>query len=255
MHPLNNGSQVTGRPARKPKVGTAGYFTEKNDKGEPSYPGHDWFNDVIDEFINALKAYGVEFNATKLDNLQKLFASSENKALEVLTGMTASFHTERPLLGWVDAKGGELSRTTDAKLWAHAQASGLLIEQASKNKEPKKYAMYFGTGNGNTTFTLPNLHLGHFTRGNPSGVAFGSTQGDAIRNITAGAPFVASWEPSDAEGALYWEISRNIAAIIDTNKAARDYLKFDASRVVPTANENRPYTANLCIKIFRGFIS
>ncbi|MBY7931601.1 phage tail protein [Vibrio fluvialis] len=75
MHPLRNGSQVTARPARKPTEGTAGYFSESNDNSQPSYPGQDWFNDVIDEFLNALSAANVTYVPGNLTHLAQLFSS------------------------------------------------------------------------------------------------------------------------------------------------------------------------------------
>lgn len=174
--------------------------------------------------------------------------------LSGLTGLIGEFHTAGQVPGWIDLKGGQLSRITDKLLWDYAVESGMVITQATKDADPMTHAMKFGDGDGATTFTLPNHHLGHFTRGTPSGVNHGETQGDTIRNITAGAPFVASWEDKQADGAFYWEINRTIAAMIDLTKTARDFLKFDASRVVPTSNENRPYTANISIKIHRGWM-
>ncbi|ELI1839044.1 hypothetical protein RQV73_001711 [Vibrio fluvialis] len=72
MHPLRNGSQVTARPARKTTAGTPGYFSESNDNSQPSYPGQDWFNDVIDEFANALAASGLSYVPGDLTHLAKM---------------------------------------------------------------------------------------------------------------------------------------------------------------------------------------
>ncbi|RTZ20412.1 SGNH/GDSL hydrolase family protein, partial [Vibrio penaeicida] len=60
MHPLQNGSQVTERPANKPVSGLPGYFTESGENNVPSYPGADWFNHVIDEFLNVLSLMGIQ---------------------------------------------------------------------------------------------------------------------------------------------------------------------------------------------------
>ncbi|MEZ8932401.1 hypothetical protein AB6E08_23115, partial [Vibrio sp. 10N.247.310.24] len=79
MHPLNNGSQVENVPALKPRVGTAGYFSESNDNGAPSYPGQDWFNAVIREFQTALAASGITFDPDKFDHLQKMLAANGNQ--------------------------------------------------------------------------------------------------------------------------------------------------------------------------------
>ena len=78
MHKLKNGSQVAERPARKETAGTAGYFSESNDAGSPSYPGQDWFNGVIDEFLNALAAAGVAYDSSKLTNLADVMVAFRN---------------------------------------------------------------------------------------------------------------------------------------------------------------------------------
>lgn len=73
MHPLNNGSQVENVPALKPRVGIAGYFSESDDNGAPSYPGQDWFNAVIREFQGVLSTNGVAFDPDKFDHLARAF--------------------------------------------------------------------------------------------------------------------------------------------------------------------------------------
>ncbi|ELJ8738996.1 hypothetical protein RUK91_003092, partial [Vibrio cholerae] len=75
MHKLQNGSQVSERPQRKPLVGLGGYFSESNDQGAPSYPGQDWFNDCTDEFINALDEMGITYDQEQLDHLARAFAA------------------------------------------------------------------------------------------------------------------------------------------------------------------------------------
>ncbi|MCE7641102.1 hypothetical protein [Vibrio fluvialis] len=79
MHPLRNGSQVTARPARKATAGTPGYFSESNDNSQPSYPGQDWFNDVIDEFKNALAAANIAYLPGDLTHLAQLFAKASEQ--------------------------------------------------------------------------------------------------------------------------------------------------------------------------------
>lgn len=75
---LNNGSQVTARPARKPTVGTPGYFAESNETGAPSHPGQDWFNDVIDEITQAVAAAGVAYDPSKITNLKSAVEALRN---------------------------------------------------------------------------------------------------------------------------------------------------------------------------------
>lgn len=76
-------------------------------------------------------------------------------------------------------------------------------------------------------------------RGVDAGREIGSHQGDAIRNITgAGAKIIGS-APGGAFGA-------DAATNVPSGSAAGSLLNFDASRVVPTASENRP--RNLAVK-------
>lgn len=102
--------------------------------------------------------------------------------------------------------------------------------------------------------TLPDMR-GEFIRGldNGRGVDAGrgllSNQGDAIRNITGEfSDFMYQDEQSlsgtlTATGAIYRDLNiRDISATAAASKILPqgDKIKFDASRVVPTANENRP---------------
>ncbi|EOW9271469.1 TPA: hypothetical protein AB5C86_001932 [Vibrio cholerae] len=80
MHKLQNGSQVSVRPARKTQLGSAGYFSESNDSASPSYPGQDFFNDQIDEFENALAGGGIAYDHLRVDHLARLFAQKANAA-------------------------------------------------------------------------------------------------------------------------------------------------------------------------------
>nr|ELY5257080.1 phage tail protein [Vibrio cholerae] len=84
MHKLQNGSQVSVRPPRKPLVGLGGYFSESNDQGAPSYPGQDWFNDCTDEFLNALEAAGIEYDHGRLDNLARAFSAVRSQEWNAL---------------------------------------------------------------------------------------------------------------------------------------------------------------------------
>lgn len=76
MHPLQNGSQTTEAPAKKNPVGTAGFFTESGENGAPSYPGADWFNANIKEFMNALSASGVDFDPDRFDHFAQMLAAN-----------------------------------------------------------------------------------------------------------------------------------------------------------------------------------
>ncbi|MFA0056136.1 hypothetical protein [Vibrio echinoideorum] len=251
MHYLNNGSQVENVPPRKPRVGTAGYFSESNESGSPSYPGQDWFNAVIREFQTALTAKGVAFDPDKFDHLQKLLEASAVNSLQYRVGQKAEIHSAQIPDWLLKADGSIVSRTVDDALWTHAATSGLVIAQATKDANPEQYAMYYGDGDGSTTFSLPNWYLGHFARGNPSGVALGETLGDAIRNITG--YFDGSFNFASSAGPFFLENYSEFS-----QATVPDYgfhsVNFDVSRVVPTASENRPKSGHINICIERGKI-
>lgn len=89
----------------------------------------------------------------------------------------------------------------------------------------------------------PN-YQGLFLRGRGgNAAAVGEIQGDAIRNITGtfGTYYNFTAQIYDLTGSFY-QIgqSSNIMAINDSNRDRMYKLGFDASRVVPTASENRP---------------
>ncbi|GHS88604.1 hypothetical protein AGMMS49957_10400 [Synergistales bacterium] len=85
--------------------------------------------------------------------------------------------------------------------------------------------------------------------------AFGSTQGDAIRNIQGSAKYVVNDHTSGTEsanGALSWGGYTSGTGYYSV-VGFRDnpvVLKFDLNGVVPTADENRPKNIALlpCIK-------
>ena len=120
-------------------------------------------------------------------------------------------------------------------------------QRFDKSRYPK-LALKYPSG------TLPDMR-GEFIRGldNGRGVDAGrgllSNQGDAIRNITGEfSDFMYQDELSlsgtlTATGAIYRDLNiRDISATAVASKILPqgDKIKFDASRVVPTANENRP---------------
>jgi phage-related tail fiber protein len=149
-------------------------------------------------------------------------------------GMVAYFARNTAPSGWLKANGAAVSRTTYAALFAAIGTT-------------------FGPGDGSTTFNLPDLR-GEFLRGwddgrgVDAGRGFGSSQGDAIRNIT-GSLVSALLDSVVGTGAFIAEFSDQSsgAGSGGLNKMTG---VFDASRVVPTANENRPRNVALlaCIK-------
>ena len=107
----------------------------------------------------------------------------------------------------------------------------------------------YGAGDGSSSFNIPDLR-GEFIRGadNGRGVdggrALGSAQGDAIRNIVGGfAGYGDRFLINEFSGAFghIGYASRRISVVGEEyNETSYNGANFDASRVVPTANENRP---------------
>ncbi|WP_420547484.1 phage tail protein [Curvivirga sp.] len=58
--------------------------------------------------------------------------------------------------------GSEIARVDYPALWIHAQSSGMLVEQSSKDADVNLMSK-FGTGNGTSTFTLGDFR-GEFIR-------------------------------------------------------------------------------------------
>nr|WP_239375313.1 phage tail protein [Snodgrassella gandavensis] len=140
--------------------------------------------------------------------------------------------------GWLKANGATVSRTAYAGLFA-------------------VLGTYYGAGDGSTTFNLPDLR-GEFIRsyddrrGVDPGRWLGRRQGDAIRNITGACSGAMGVVIDSFAGAFFDNGARDATAATSTTKVTyNDDFCFDASRVVPTANENRPRNIALlaCIKV------
>lgn len=189
-------------------------------------------------------------HSTFIGALGELTVDTDKKTVVVHDGITAGgFPQALPAgsliyyagsvapAGYLKANGALLSRTTYAALFA---AIGTL----------------FGAGDGSATFNLPDLR-GEFIRGwdNGRGVdagrAFGSAQGDAIRNITgyfSGASACSMFDYADGAFMLTQKFGVGVAG--DGTVVGYNDVSFNASWAVPTANENRPRNVALlpCIK-------
>lgn len=143
------------------------------------------------------------------------------------------YGTEAPP-GTLACDGSEISRTAYKELFA------VLGTKA-------------GAGNGSTTFNLPDFR-GDFIRcvgGNAA--ALGVQQGDAIRNISGDTGGYDSYIYRDADtNGVFCTMGNpaNMYYCLKTETAKESYrndwkLLFDASRVVPTAAENRPVNVAL----------
>ncbi|ASA57582.1 phage tail protein [Vibrio gazogenes] len=240
----------------------SGFFTASSAVLNPPVPSvNGWFLTVLrgsEQYLyqtaHDASAVNRTFTRSKAAGTWSSWAqvTTGNDIQRSFVGMIADFQIAAPRPGWLNANGGEVSRTTDAILWQYAQDAELIIDQTNKDADPMKYAAYFGDGDGSTTFTLPNFHLGHFRRGASSEIVHGVTQGDAIRNIV-GTIGIQTGNFMSATGPFYpssYQANRSAG----TAGSGYTAVTIDTSRVVPTADENRPYTANISVKIFRGWL-
>jgi len=153
-------------------------------------------------------------------------------------GAIATFPMITPPSGWLECNGAAVSRETYANLFTAIRTR-------------------YGVGDDSSTFNLPDLR-GEFVRGfdNGRGVdadrdsdgALGLSQGDAIRNITGTFRTGKVNTSSDLATGAFTFLGNSPSG--DGAQSAGSKYEFDASNVVPTANENRPRNIALlyCIK-------
>lgn len=238
MHPLHNGSQVTARPARKTTAGTPGYFSESNDNNQPSYPGQDWFNDVIDEFKNALAAANITYVPGDLTHLAQIFAASGKSSFikyNLFRGMPMSAvgPTPDPDI-FLPAGRVELNRTDYPTVFDIVSASAFYISQATIDADPRQYAGYWGDGDGVNTFTTDDWALMMNMKVAGSYGSAGSTKEDHLQNII-GSMFGVQHNGSSAASGALTRTTASVATNLTTGTASGVFnWTFDASNVART---------------------
>ncbi|WP_051202678.1 phage tail protein [Sediminimonas qiaohouensis] len=161
---------------------------------------------------------------------------------KVPAGAVFALAKSSPPAGFLECDGAALSRSTYANLF---NAIGTV----------------FGAGDGSTTFNIPDLR-GEFVRGwdnargADSGRGFGTWQGDAIRNIYGELIYHANSTATNMqnENGVFGRVGTNNnfrrGGVEETGASSVRTTTFDASSVVPTADQNRPRNVALmhCIK-------
>ncbi|MCU9946874.1 hypothetical protein [Pseudomonas sp. PDM13] len=139
--------------------------------------------------------------------------------------------------------GSLVSRSLWPWLWDHAQQSGLLVTEAARAGMEGGWS----TGDGTNNLRIPEVR-GEFLRALDEGRGVdaariaGGTQLDAIRNIVGDmtsnqAPAYYAWSGT---GAFQSRDTGGTGVRAYINYGGMLGMSFDASRVVPTASENRP---------------
>ena len=189
-----------------------------------------------------LRADGSSFNASAFPDLYKVLGNSNT--LPDLTrsdmGMTAYFATDAIPAGWIafDDISAQVTQQRYPELYRH-----LIAKYGSISAVPKA--------------------ADRFIRNASNGLQVGQTQDDAIRNITGkldGSHLGIGSQVLEgkmiATGAIGTEYANRVWST-DSGGAGEQSvsLDFDASRVVPTADENRPKSLvlKLCIKALNSF--
>ena len=162
--------------------------------------------------------------------------------------------------GFILATGTTLIRADYPLLWDFAanQSNNIVTDEVWSAE--KRYGSY-SYGDGETTFRIPDLR-GDFIRGyDPGrgidpGRVLGSWQGDAIRNLTGTL--------AHGTNSLFWDGISTVSGVFAkggevgasantgvTGSSAKS-ITLDASRMVPTANENRPRNIAYPFLIYTG---
>ena len=195
-----------------------------------------FYNKRSGKYLSMRNDGELRYDGKRLLNADDLAGMIPSGAVMYFAGQTAP-------AGWLKANGAAVSRTAYAALFAAIGTT-------------------YGTGDGRTTFNLPDLR-GEFVRGWDDGRgidsrrALGSAQSDAIRNITGKLDsgqnqaeqlfdnVITSGAFGKEQATKQWTFDSSARGDAVTA------VTFDASHVVPTANENRPRNIALlaCIKI------
>lgn len=205
----------------------------------------------LDEHKAAADSHAPAFAAHNADTgAHADIRAALKKAGGVPIGTITARLSKKPEAGELALDTGALvSRATYPDLWAWVQSSGApLISDADWQAQATAQSSVgaFSTGDGSTTFRLMRL-LDYMRGGLTADV--GKWQGDAIRNITGKVGATWSTAPTGAfSGGVVGNNNNN-----GTGGAFYD-VSFDASKVVPTADENRPKTIKVlyCIKAFNA---
>lgn len=204
---------------------------------------------------------GVAFDGSADINITQV----NGKDIATVDQCSVSIGTIMPFLatkaqpGWLALDTGALvSRATYPDLWAWVQANAPLITEAAWQAQAAVQTSVgcYSSGDGSTTFRLPRL-LDYLRGGLAADV--GRWQEDAIRNITGSiinssgtfGGILSHASASRTVSGAFAAINKSYGAHGDVSNGSFD-ITFDASKVVPTADENRPKTIRFlyCVKAF-----
>ncbi len=201
---------------------------------------------VVDVSGGGTGADNIADARTNLDVYSK--EEINDRAMSFSTGFVRHVLLHRSKIedGDLALDGQLVSRTDYPELWEVAQNSGLLITDTAWLSDPLKRIAY-SSGDGETNFRLPDYNgiqdqslKSPVLRGDGYSSS-GTALSDAIRNITGFQG--ATRENYETPTGAFYKGSGGSAAGSGSQATTTWTMYFDASRVVPTANENRPVSA------------
>ena len=124
---------------------------------------------------------------------------------------------------------------------------GSEISRSAYSELFERYGTTYGEGDGSTTFNLPDFRGAFFRAIGGNSESLGVQQGDAIREITGDIDGTLDF--SVGNGAFYIDNVAVGVQAINVNARGHHAIRMKVSRVVPTAEENRPinFAVNVCV--------
>ena len=198
----------------------------------------------------------VQGGAEGIDNLQARQLAGRTLYLRsmfdrLFLGRPFKSWDRAPRAGFIRYDGSIHQRANYAKLVKYATDENLFVSQRLKDGDPLKYAAYFGDGDVETTFSLPNLHLGNSARGCSEFGSFLESQKDAIVNFQAN--FSAFASTSAVSGCIKRiELGAERGYPQSGNGTIVSNYQFNPDMLVETANEVRDKKTNVNIDAWAG---
>lgn len=180
-------------------------------------------NSKIDNAVNK--------SNTALTDLLSAVEQAKTSAIQAIEDKTRVIEEYKVPIGTIIAMSSDYIPT------GYLLCNGSAVNRQTYSLLFAKIGTTYGEGDGTNTFNLPDLR-GKFVRGlGGNSDLLGKTQGDAIRNIQ-GEVDICHGDNNVTNG-VFRDNGRKSRGS-DGNEWYSHSVIFDASTVVPTANENRP---------------
>ena len=166
----------------------------------------EWGNSVTDEILNVIQAAGMEPSEQATNQL--IQAIRQLAAIGSPTGMIAFIHDTDVPDGWLLCNGAAVSRTEYAALFA-------------------KIGVKYGSGDGSTTFNLPNLD-GRVLQGTTNIGQVGNYLEASLPNITGTITDFLTYESYSVEGVFSNNWSHYEYSVGNGQNAATVSTRFEA---------------------------